>query len=212
MSINRVLVVVDVQQEYFDGPLRIQYPTPEIVRDTVVTAIAAARAADVPVVLIEHENPASAVAFATGSERQKLHPRLETFRDLPRFAKNKASVFTSGEFVEWLVEHDITVVTLAGFMTNNCLLASAAAAEPLDYSVEILRDASGTINLVNEAGTVEARQLHETLMVLLHSNWAAVTRTDRWIDAINERSALTRSNLIVSASQTHEDGVAHLRK
>ena len=95
MSINRVLVVVDVQQEYFDGPLRIQYPTPEIVRDTVVTAIAAARAADVPVVLIEHENPASAVAFATGSERQKLHPRLETFRDLPRFTKNKASVFTS---------------------------------------------------------------------------------------------------------------------
>lgn len=50
-----------------------------------------------------------------------------------------------------------------------------------------LRDASGTINLVNEAGTVEARQLHETLMVLLHSNWAAVTRTDRWIDAINEK-------------------------
>ena len=212
MSINRVLVVVDVQQEYFDGPLRIQYPAPELVLDTVVTAITAARAADVPVVLIEHENPASAVVFAAGSERQKLHPRFEALRDLPRFTKNKASIFTSGEFVEWLIEHDITVVTLAGFMTNNCLLASAAAAEPLDYSVEVLSDASGTINLLNEAGTVAAQQLHEALMALLHSNWAAVTRTDRWIDAIDERSVLTRSNLIASASQTHDDGVAHPRK
>lgn len=87
MSINRVLVVVDVQQEYFDGPLRIQYPTPEIVRDTVVTAIVAARAADVPVVLIEHENPASAVALLPDRSGRSFIlglKRFVIFRGSPR--------------------------------------------------------------------------------------------------------------------------------
>ncbi len=195
---QRALVVVDVQQEYFQGPLTIQYPPPDQVLGIIFTAIESAQVADIPVVLIQHEGPAGAVIFGHGSDLQRLHPRLEALRQSVRFTKNKASIFTSPEFTHWLHENAIDTVTLAGFMVNNCLLASAAAETP-DITVEILSDASGTINLSNQAGVVSARELHETLMALLHSNWAAVTKTASWTDAVRDSSPLMRSNLIASA-------------
>jgi hypothetical protein len=39
------------------------------------------------------------------------------------------------------------------------------------------------IQLANEGGKVSADQLHETLLVLLHSNFAAVATTDAWTAA-----------------------------
>jgi hypothetical protein len=40
---------------------------------------------------------------------------------------------------------------------------------------------------VNEAGKVSADQLHETLLVVLHSNFAAVATTDAWTAAVTGR-------------------------
>ena len=77
----------------------------------------------------------------------------------------------------------------------------AAAAEPLGLAVEVLSDATGAIDLVNDAGSAPARQVHETLMALLHSNWAAVTDTDTWIAALPTGEALTKSDLVTSAAQ-----------
>lgn len=84
-------------------------------------------------------------------------------------------------------------------MTNNCVLASAAAAEPFGLTVEVLSDATGAIPLSNDAGLASAAQVHETLMTQLDSNWAAVATTDAWIDAVRAGTGLPKSNLVESA-------------
>ena len=73
-SPRRALVVVDVQQEYFDGPLTIQHPAPEDALANVVRAVAAARAHDVPVVVVQHAMPAGAPIFAAGSPASTCTP------------------------------------------------------------------------------------------------------------------------------------------
>lgn len=50
-------------------------------------------------------------------------------------------------------------------------------------------------------GTASAQQVHETLMTLLHSNWAAVTTTDAWATAATDGDRLTKSDLVTSATQ-----------
>lgn len=120
------------------------------------------------------------------------------------FTKVYASVFAGTGLEAWLRESNIDTITLTGFMTNNCVIGSVAAAEPLGFNVEVLSDATGAINIANEAGSVSAQQIHETLMTLLQSNWAAVSTTDQWLSALNSGSALAGSNLIVSAAQGHE--------
>ncbi|WP_164546590.1 isochorismatase family protein [Actinobaculum sp. 352] len=124
---RRALVVVDVQREYFDGPLQIQYPPVDAALDAIIATITTARESGLPVALIQHENPAGSAAFAAGSRGQQLHPRVAALgkfsapsesRDLPIFTKNRASIFSSPEFVEWLAHWNVDAVTLVGFMTN----------------------------------------------------------------------------------------------
>lgn len=100
----------------------------------------------------------------------------------------------------WLADQHVDTVTIVGYMTNNCDLATAVEAEGLGLSAEILSDASGAIHLANEAGSVSAEQLHQTLMVLLHSNFAAVATTEVWAEAVSNGQALPKGDLATSAT------------
>ena len=84
-------------------------------------------------------------------------------------------------------------------MTNNCILASAAESETHGLAAEVLADATGAINIANEAGFADAKTVHMTLMALLHSNFAAVATTAAWTEAVAATSALPKGDLGSSA-------------
>lgn len=199
---RRALIVIDAQQEYFDGLLPIQHPVREDSMAGIGAAIDAARQTDTPVVLVQHELPAGAPVFASGSSTWQNHPTVAAHESsaTKRISKQFSSIFADTDLEAWLREQDIDTITLVGYMTNNCVIASAAAAEPLGFSVEVLSDATGAIDLANDAGTAPARQVHETLMALLHSNWAAVTDTATWAAALRTGAAPTKSDLVTSAA------------
>ncbi|OUS96802.1 isochorismatase family protein [Rhodococcus sp. NCIMB 12038] len=204
---RRALVVVDVQQEYFDGPLQIQYPPREESLANILNAIKVADAADIPVVVVQHRMPDGAPVFVEGSAGWSLHPDLDTAIDpsWKRVHKQYGSVFAGTDVAEWLRANTIDTISIVGFMTNNCDLATAVEAEGLGFSAEILSDATGAINLANEAGQVSAESLHTTLMVLLQSNFAAVATTSQWVAAVESETALPKGNLVTSALE----GSAH---
>lgn len=200
---HRALIIIDAQQEYFDGLLPIQFPARDDSIASIQRAINAAQQTGTPIVLVQHELPAEAPVFASGSSAWHNHPTVAAHEEAAakRISKQFSSIFADTDLEAWLREHNIDTITLAGYMTNNCVIASAAAAEPLGLSVEVLKDATGAIDLANEAGTASARQVHETLMALLHSNWAAVTDTATWASALSASDTLTKSDLVTSATQ-----------
>ncbi|WP_406724291.1 cysteine hydrolase family protein [Streptomyces sp. GD-15H] len=200
---RRALVLIDVQQEYFDGPLSIQYPPRDESLTNILRALDVAAQADMPVVAVQHEYPQGAPVFVAGSAGWELHPEVESRINstTKRVVKNFSDIFASTGLAEWFRENEIGTLTLVGYMTNNCVLSTAAAAEPLGFTIEVLSDATGAVHLANEAGTASAQQVHETLMTLLHSNWAAVTTTDTWALAISNDDRLTKNDLVTSATQ-----------
>jgi nicotinamidase-related amidase len=99
-----------------------------------------------------------------------------------------------------LRESNNETVTLIGYMTKNCVNGTAAGAEPLGFAVEVLSNATGAIHLTNSSGSIPAEQVHQTLMTLLNSNFAAVATTDQWLAAVEENDVLAGSNLISSAT------------
>ncbi|MEO6531432.1 MAG: isochorismatase family protein [Specibacter sp.] len=202
-ELRRALVIIDVQNDYFTpgGPLEIQYPDRRESLGNITRAIDLAEKNGMPIVSVQHQYPAGAPVFAEGSEGWKLHPEIASRRkdSWKHLVKSYASVFAGTDFEAWLRDNDVQAITLVGYMTNNCDLATAAAAEPLGIAVEVLSDASGVIHLANEAGQVGAQQLHETLMVLLHSNFAAVATTDDWAAAVAAGTTLPKSDLGASA-------------
>ena len=80
-AMKRALIVIDVQNDYFDGALAIAYPDRTRSLANVVAAMEAAHAAGVAVVVVESVLPETAPIFAKGSHGAELHPSIA---DKPR--------------------------------------------------------------------------------------------------------------------------------
>ncbi len=131
----------------------------------------------------------------------QLHPEIERRRtgEWKSIVKRYGTVFAGTDLLPWLREHGIDTITLVGYMTNNCVLASAAEAETHGLAAEVLSDATGAVNLANEAGFADAKTIHTTLMALLNSNFAAVADTATWSDAAAAGRSLPKPDLGASA-------------
>jgi len=140
-SPRRALVVIDVQQQYFSGPLEVQHPPHAESLPRITAALDAANEAGVPVAAFQHTTAAGAPVFDPTTPQWQLHPEVEqrlrpgSFRSEKQFG----TVFAGTGLVDWLRERDVDTLTLVGYMTNNCVLASAAEAETHGLSVEVLR-------------------------------------------------------------------------
>lgn len=198
---QRALVLVDIQQQYFGGPLEIRYPPHEESLPRITAAIDAATAAGIPVVVVQHSAGEGAPVFAPGTPEYELHPEVGSRRTSAwkSIVKQYGSVYAGTDLTEWLRAEGVDTVTLAGYMTNNCILGSAVEAEALGFTTEVLSDATGAIDIANDAGFADARTVHTTLLALLQSNWASVGTTDAWISAVTAQQALPGSDLGSSA-------------
>jgi nicotinamidase-related amidase len=198
---RRALILIDVQQQYFSGPLEIQYPPHQESLPAIAKAVDAATAAGIPIAVIQHSAGEGAPVFAPGTPAYELHPEIERRRtgEWTSVVKEYGSVYAGTDVTAWLRKHDVDTVTLVGYMTNNCVLASAVEAEFLGFSTEVLSDATGAINLANDAGSADAKTVHTTLLALLNSNWAAVADTDTWTQALAAQQRLTGSDIGSSA-------------
>ena len=198
---RRALVLVDVQQEYFNGPLEIQYPPRADSLAKITEAIDVATAAGIPVVVVQHVTAEGAPIFDPTTERFQLHPEIEQRRtsSWKSITKQFGTVFAGTDLLAWTQENSIDTVSFVGYMTNNCILASVAEAETHGLAAEVLSDATGAINIANAAGSVSAETVHMTLMAIFHSNLAAVATTQTWSDAVTSAAQLAKDNLVESA-------------
>ncbi|MEV4466801.1 isochorismatase family protein [Micromonospora echinofusca] len=199
---RRALILVDVQQEYFaGGPLEIQYPPHAESLPQITHAIDAATAAGIPVVAVQHTMGEDAPVFNPTQPGFQLHPEVESRRtdEWKSVVKQYGTVFAGTGLLAWLREREIDTITLVGYMTNNCVLASAAEAETHGLAAEVLSDATGAINIANEAGFADAKTVHTTLLALFNSNFAAVADTATWSGAVAAGRPLPKSDLGTSA-------------
>ncbi|ASD22520.1 isochorismatase [Cryobacterium sp. LW097] len=198
---RRALILVDVQQEYFSGPLEIKYPAHQDSLPKITAAIDAATSAGIPIAVIQHSAGDEAPVFNPTMAGFALHPEIAN-RQSPGWksvTKQFGTVFAGTDVLDWLREHEVDTITLVGYMTNNCIIASAAESETHGLTAEVLSDATGSINIANDAGFSDAKTVHTTLMALLNSNFAAVATAQAWTDAIADGSVLPKDNLGSSA-------------
>ncbi|MCL2781779.1 MAG: cysteine hydrolase [Actinomycetia bacterium] len=197
---NRALLLIDVQNEYFTGNLPISYPPVAESLRNIESAAAAAERAGIPVVVVAQVAPAGSPIFADGGHGQQLHESIAARRRDLLIHKKMPSAFTGTGLAAWLTERGVDTVVIAGYMTQNCDESTAREAVHLGYQVEFLADATGTLAMANQAGAVTAEQLHQSVLVVLQSRFAAVASTAEWIAAVESGGELARSNVAASAA------------
>ena len=201
---RRALLVIDVQNEYFTGQLRIEYPDPARSLDNIGRAMDAARAAGIPVIVVRHLAPAGAPIFAPGSDGAELHPEVARRGYDLLLDKHAASCFAGTGLADWLQARDIDTLSIIGFMTHNCDDATVRHAAHHGWKVEFLHDASGSLPYANALGRASAEEIHRVFCIVMHTGFAAVCSTDDWLAAVSAGSALTADSVWLSHQRAIE--------
>ncbi|MBI1865453.1 MAG: cysteine hydrolase [Nitrospirae bacterium] len=178
----RALLVIDVQNEYFSGKLPVSHPPGSL--DNILKAMDAATTNQIPVVVIRHAaKSGTSPVFRKGSPEWELHPDVEKRRRDALIDKNWPDSFTETTLEEWLKGNGVNTLTVCGYMTQMCCDTTARRAFHLGYTVEFLSDATGTLSLKNEVGTVTDEELHRAILVT-QSRFSKVMKTDAWVSHV----------------------------
>lgn len=182
---RRALLVIDVQNEYFTGKLPISYPENSF--EHILEAMdAAAENEDCLIILVQHTAPAiDAPLFARDTDSWQIHPDVaERYHDMV-IEKHMPGSFTGTGLEECLRSCKVDAVTICGYMTHMCCDSTARQATHLGFKVEFLSDATGTVDISNNAGAVSAEELHRAILVTQASRFSRVTTTAEWIASLD---------------------------
>ncbi len=196
---NRALVVVDVQNEYVTGTMPITFPNVTESLANVGRAMDASAAHQLPIAVIQHRGSASSPIFAADSDGYQLCDVVATRPFDLRLDKEYPSSFTGTVLEDWLRENDVDTIVVVGFMTQLCVESTIRDAVHRGFDAELLADAAGTLDLANQSGRRSACDIHETVCVVLQSEFAAVTTTDAWIADMQVGRSPARSNIVESS-------------
>lgn len=195
---RRALVVIDVQNEYETGGLRIQYPPVAESLRNIGLAMDAARKAGIPVIVVQQIAPESAPLFAAGSHGWALHQVVGSRPRDHYVPKTLPSAFAGTDLAEWLAARAVDTLAVVGYMTHNCNDTTIKHAFDRGLQVEFLHDASGSVPYANRAGMATAEEIHRVFAVVEQSRYAAVMRTDEWIDHLAKGTTPERDSIHAS--------------
>ncbi len=136
------LLIIDVQQALCSG----EYECFEIGRviDTINDLSARARKAEVPVVLIQHEETDSPLAH--GAAGWQLAEGLETSPKDHRVRKTTPDSFYQTNLQKLLPKEDFERLVICGLQTDYCVNATVRQALKLGYDVVLAGDAHSTVD------------------------------------------------------------------
>lgn len=203
-SPRRALVVIDAQNEYVTGGLPIEYPPVQQSLLHIGEAMDAARAAGIPVVVVQNDAPAGSPIFAVGSPGWQLHPVVAQRPRDHLVHKMLPSAFAGTDLGPWLAQRGVDTLTVAGYMTHNCDASTIVQALHAGLTVEWLSDASGALPYANAAGRASAEEIHRVFGVVFHSRFAAVATTARWVEAVHAGEALARDSILASNARARQ--------
>lgn len=176
---KRALLVIDVQREYFDGAFPIRHPVGHL--ESILDVMDAAAKANVPTVVVRHHQPdPKSPVFCKDSDMWQLHDEVESRQRDVLIDKSLPGSFTNTPLAEFLKDHDIDTISIAGYMTQVCCDTTARQAFHRGLSVEFLSDATGTLDVENKAGSVTAEQLHESILVAQQMFFSDVIDRAEW--------------------------------
>lgn len=132
---NTALVVIDVQ----NGVMAGAHDRDAVVAN-VATLVDKARAADVPVVWVQHSDE----GLAEGSEEWAYVPELSRHDDEPLVHKQYGDSFEGTDFEDVLAQRGVGRLIVSGAQTDQCIRSTLHGALARGYDATLVSDAHST--------------------------------------------------------------------
>jgi nicotinamidase-related amidase len=182
MKMKKALLVIDVQNEYFTGKLKVTYPNNSF--DNILKVMDYAKENNMIVIIVQH-TALFGDTFIKNSNGWELQPMiLEKSYDYI-IEKTKPSSFYETNLEEILKKENITEIVISGYMTQMCCDTTAREAFHRGYHVDFLSDATGTIDVNNEVGVISSKDLHKATLIAQSLKFSNVISTMEWMKLSN---------------------------
>lgn len=170
------LVIVDAQEDYRSGALPLAGVDAAVACLTRV--LTAARQAETPVIHVVHRGAPGGLLDLAGPGGAIL-PELAPRPGEPIVEKTLPNGFAKTDLADRLREAGRPALLLAGFMTHNCVEATARAALDLGIPAAVIADATATRVLPDPLGgsAIAAAEVQRASLAALADRTAAIINT-----------------------------------
>ena len=168
------LVMIDLQQTYREGVMRLDGVEPALKEAEAL--LARARAAGIPVFHVRHDAGPGSPYDVTAPIGQ-ISPEVAPQGGEPVITKAYPSSFVGTDLQAQLEKAGVKDVILAGFMTHMCVNSTARSAFNLGFRPTVVAAATATRDLPGpDGGVVPAPQLQAASLAALADLFAVVVR------------------------------------
>jgi len=174
---TKALILVDIQNDYFDGG-NMQLVGMDRAAANAAQLLQTARERGVPRYHVQHLSVRpGATFFVPHTEGVKIHHSVAPLGDEPVLQKNFPNAFRDTDLHERLQNSAVDELLICGAMTHMCIDATTRAAFDLGYRCALAEDACATRDLQFAARTLAAQDVHDTFMAALSNPYAHVAAT-----------------------------------
>jgi nicotinamidase-related amidase len=170
-----ILVLIDIQNEYLDGPIALPGASAAVAK--AADLLARARKAGAKVVHVAHKGGKGSL-FDREGHCGAIVDAVAPVAGEAVVEKPRPNAFSGTDLAD-LVGAPSAPLVIVGFMTHMCVSSTARAALDLGYQTAIAADACATRDLPTLAGgVIDAARLHEAELAALADRFAGVFRAD----------------------------------
>lgn len=173
-SSKTALLLIDIQDFYFPGG-KAALVEPEAAAEKAALLLANFRAKQQLVVHVRHD-------FEPGGD---IHQLLSPRADEKVITKKEVNSFKDTDLLDYLQEHKIDTLVIAGMQTHMCLEAAVRAAHDFGFVCFVVQDACATQDLVYRGNIIEAKDVHQSTLHTLRA-YAKIIDTAQFLNPDEE--------------------------
>ena len=174
MGPETALVVIDIQQFYFEGGLVPLTGSVEAAAQAR-KVLDAFRARALPIIHVRHVPKSVAILDGEPADPQyRIRPEVQPAAGEKIISKHFANSFRETDLLDTLRQKGITRIVIAGMQTHMCVEAASRAATDLGFDVVVVHDACATRPLEFGGRTVPADMVHAGALAAIKGTYGRV--------------------------------------
>lgn len=174
---TKVLMLVDVQNEYFPGG-GLPLPHIEPAAANIAKLLAHFRATKAPIIHVMHDSGAKDGAFAQTSTSWRLHESAEAQSGETVIVKYHPNAFRLSWLNAILQSSNVTELVIAGAQTQLCIDSTARSAVDFGYPTTVVGDACAAGDLESNGEKIPADQVQRAFLAALGAVLNVTTTAD----------------------------------
>jgi nicotinamidase-related amidase len=186
MGPETALLVVDIQQFYFEGGLIPLTGSVEAASQARVV-LDAFRARKLLVIHVRHVPRNVAIAGGEPSDPQyRIRPEVQPAAGEPVVTKHFPNSFRETDLLETLRRKGVTRLVIAGMQTHMCVEAASRAAADLGFDVVVVHDACATRPLEFGGQKVPAAMVHAAALAAISGSYGRIVSVSELLKELQD--------------------------